>query len=337
MQRHRFEFAWHVSPAGYRWVQASCSFEGTEHSGPALIAADVTELEAATPQTLKPASDPMLFRLLAETAPNETDILAFANSYGNLHYGNELSLLRPGKGKNNSVVRGVLLSTWQWHIAALRRLTGLWDLIQRKDVKALGRHIRWELTSREGPTEGPTVYFDSHPRDLGRGAPPSLGDHPVTHVIASPASDRQRLESFRPDDPILPAKTYLHDQLAAALFNATDDVRVTMTWDSRREHPAVAYECPSLMSAVWLQFATVVSENLTYGRCLECGKWFEVAPNASRASRRFCSTACRSKAYRERQDWARQLFMTAKTFEQIAQELDSDVATVRRWITGIKD
>jgi hypothetical protein len=35
---------------------------------------------------------------------------------------------------------------------------------------------------------------------------------------------------------------------------------------------------------------------------------------------------------------ARQLFtVEKKTFEEIAEELDSDPATVRRWITGIKD
>ena len=35
---------------------------------------------------------------------------------------------------------------------------------------------------------------------------------------------------------------------------------------------------------------------------------------------------------------ARQLYTAEKkTFEEIAEELDSDVATVRRWITGIKE
>jgi hypothetical protein len=88
---------------------------------------------------------------------------------------------------------------------------------------------------------------------------------------------------------------------------------------------------------VWLQFATVVSENLVYGRCPECGTWFEVAPNAARSSRRFCSTGCRSKAYRERQDRARQLHTAGKTFEEIAAELESDAATVRKWVTGFRE
>jgi hypothetical protein len=91
-----------------------------------------------------------------------------------------------------------------------------------------------------------------------------------------------------------------------------------------------------LLSAVWLQFATAVNENVGHGRCRECGKWFVVAPNAARSSRRFCSTACRSKAYRERQDRARQMHAAKKSFAEIAAELDSDVATVRKWITGFK-
>jgi hypothetical protein len=58
----------------------------------------------------------------------------------------------------------------------------------------------------------------------------------------------------------------------------------------------------------------------------------------ARSHRRFCSNACKTKAHRNKQDRARQLFtVEKKTFEEIAKELDSDVATVRRWITGIKE
>jgi hypothetical protein len=58
----------------------------------------------------------------------------------------------------------------------------------------------------------------------------------------------------------------------------------------------------------------------------------------ARSHRRFCSNACKTKAHRNKQDRARQLFTVKNmTFEEIAGELDSDVATVKRWITGIKE
>src|SRR5262249_24513936 len=132
-------------------------------------------------------------------------------------------------------------------------------------------------------------------------------------------------------------KAYLQGQLDLHLHHAADDVQVGMRWDSRRGHPALSYYCPSLLSAVLLQFATAVNENVGHGRCRECGTWFVVAPNAFRSSRMFCSTGCRSKAYRERQVRARQMYTAQKSFEEIAKELDSDVATIKKWVTGFEE
>ena len=156
-------------------------------------------------------------------------------------------------------------------------------------------------------------------------------------MIASNSSHREMLARFRTGDVLLPAKAYLGAQLDAFLFDAVREVPHAMSWDARREHPVLSYCCLTLMSAVWLQFAIVVNENLSYRRCRDCGTWFEVAPRAARASRQFCSTSCRSKAYRDRQDSARRLYTAGETFEAIAEVLESDVATVRKWITGIKD
>jgi hypothetical protein len=208
----------------------------------------------------------------------------------------------------------------------MKRLTGLWDLILREDEEALARHIRWE----EAPPGGPCVRFDSHPGPISGGAR-------ISEVIASAASDPGLLQEFRAGDVVQPAKAYLQAQLDRNLRGAAGPVGVGMRWDSRRGHPALSYRCPTLLSAVWLQFATAVNENVGHGRCRECGTWFVVAPNAARSSRMFCSTGCRSKAYRERQERARQLHAAKKSFAAIAAELGSDVATVRKWITGLKE
>jgi hypothetical protein len=107
-------------------------------------------------------------------------------------------------------------------------------------------------------------------------------------------------------------------------------------WDRQRQRPALCLEAPTLLSAVYFQLADAISNDRTFSRCLQCGKWFAVAPDAARSHRRFCSNGCRSKAYRGRQDRARQLFTAGKGFEEIAHELDSDVLTVKRWITGFQ-
>jgi hypothetical protein len=334
MEERRFAFDWQVPAAGHEWVHATATGPGpgpgAKRSGPALIA-------ARAPGTLnesagfRPSAEPMLFRLLAETDAPKDGILQLANRFGNLFSGEELSLVSKKGKPNNVVVQGVFLRTWQEQIDALWCLTALWDSVQKQDVEALARCIHWD---DEGSPLGPYVYYRSPRREDG-GVPAFGGPRGIVEIATS-ESDPGPRDLFPPGDLLGPAELFLQQKLNEALGKTTDGVRVGMAWDARRGQPAVAYHCPSLLSAVWLQFATVVNENLTFGRCRECAKWFEVAPDVSRASRRFCSTACRSKAYRERQDRARQLFAAGKSFEAIGAELESDIKAVKRWITGSK-
>lgn len=144
------------------------------------------------------------------------------------------------------------------------------------------------------------------------------------------------MERFTVGEVLLPGWAYLQGQIDDCL-GQLDPAKPCMAWDPKRERPALRYGPHTLLDALWLQFADAVDRDKVFGQCQECGKWFEIAPDAARTHRRFCSNSCRGKAYRERQDKARQLFTVGKTFEEIADELDSDVATVRRWITGSKE
>jgi hypothetical protein len=331
MNTARFLLEWTVPAAGFRWARAVGAGEATAH--PRLALVEKTSPTAEEARRAPPEDPhPVLFRLFSETPADKNGILAFAGRYGNLTGGWELIPVGQGKAASSGPVTGDFLTVWQGQIAAMRRLAGLWELIQQGDQEGLARHVRW---GEESPGR-PAVFYDSHP-DLPEGTAAPPGDPRVREPIASAASDEASLGRFQPGDVLEPAKAYLQVQLDQHLFHGAEDVRLGMTWDARRGQPAIAYHCPTLLSAVWLQFATVVNENLVHGRCPECGKWFEVAPNAARASRRFCSTSCRSKAYRERQDRARQLYAAGKTFEEVAEELESDVATIKKWITGIKE
>jgi hypothetical protein len=333
MAKQRFVLDWKVPAGGYRWVNATwADTQGVEQTGLALVSAEVPAPDRTDSPPSDPGPLPVLFRLFADISPDEKGILEFATRFGNLWEGHELSIDRPGTRQHPAAARGVSLDTWRFHIVELRRLADLWDLIQRGDKEALASHIRW---AQEVP-DGPAVYFDRHPRSRP-GKQPCPAPEGAGELIASNSSRREMLATFRPGDVLLPAKAYLGAQLDAFLFDAVREVPHAMSWDARREHPVLSYWCQTLMSAVWLQFAIVVNENLSYRRCRDCGTWFEVAPRAARASRQFCSTSCRSKAYRERQDRARQLYAGGKTIETIAEELDSDPTTVRKWITGFRE
>ncbi len=100
---------------------------------------------------------------------------------------------------------------------------------------------------------------------------------------------------------------------------------------------ALCHVAPTLLTAVLYQLADAVDNDRTFARCLHCGKPFLVAPDAARTHRRFCSTSCRLKAYRGRMELARRMHAGGKTFEEIAEELGADVATIKAWITGLRE
>lgn len=91
----------------------------------------------------------------------------------------------------------------------------------------------------------------------------------------------------------------------------------------------------SLIAAMWVQFAMAIEGNRDYQQCDQCGGWFEVAAE-KREDARFCSNACRFKAYRGRQKEAQRLRAEGKSLGQIAALVGSDVRTVSGWVRAKK-
>jgi hypothetical protein len=333
MAGERLQFGWDVPSAGFRWLQtATVAGESLKRPQPALVPVERDAVGVANAPHLAPEPDPAVFRAFAEIRPDKEGVLAFASRHGNLFDGVELVPATRTDTLRGQPLSGVLLETWQYHIADVQRLVGLWDLLQHGDPDRLAPHIQWRRDGKEGVS----VRFDSHP-PAGKGQGPALGFRRVRDLIASRDTRPELLATFTPEDPFVPGWAYLQQVLENRLFDANVSVEARMIWDVRRKRPALRLAAPTLLSAVWFQLADAVSNDRTFTRCRECGRWFEVAPDAARTHRRFCSNSCRSKAYRERQDRARQLHVAGKTFAEIAQELDSDVTTVRRWITGEKE
>ncbi len=94
----------------------------------------------------------------------------------------------------------------------------------------------------------------------------------------------------------------------------------------------------TLLAALWVQFAMAVEGDRQYHQCDQCGLWFEVAgerrvgANEKREGAKFCSNACRFRAYRHRQNEARELHAEGKSLKEVAGQLGSDVKTVTGWI-----
>jgi hypothetical protein len=80
----------------------------------------------------------------------------------------------------------------------------------------------------------------------------------------------------------------------------------------------------TLIEAMWLEFAFAVDESKEYRKCPQCGTWFEIAPDKARANRLFCSSAWKSRNYRERKMRAQELFAEGMDLKAIADELGTD-------------
>jgi hypothetical protein len=339
----RLQFGWTVAPAGYRWVRAvdverpeNPVLEGANPPQLALVPVEGGPIAGAGASPLRPESDAALFRNFAELRPDEGSIVAFAGRHGSLSQFEIFPATRT-ESVGGSPMRGTLLINWKDNISAMRRLVGLWDLLREPDRERLAAHVRWQETA----TESLSVHFDSHP-DGGSGGGPALGLQPTRAVIASRDFHPELLAEFEAGDPVAPAWAYLRQDLDNHLFDlgrqeGAAGLVAVADWDPKSGRPSLRFVAPTLLTAIWVQLADAVSNDRTFGRCRECGRWFAVAPGAARGHRRTCSNACRSRSFRERQERARQLHAAQKSFEEIAKELDSDVATVRKWVTGFKE
>jgi hypothetical protein len=220
------------------------------------------------------------------------------------------------------------LKTWQSQIAEMQRLVALWDILKTGNQKTISQHVHWRMEPG-----GPEVTFESH---WPRSACDGLGPVPFTDVIAATSVHEKSFGLFKgPKDVVTPGWVYLRREIDRHLQGA--QIAAGASWDTREGRPALRLEAQTLLSGAWLQFAEAVASDRHFERCRECGELIVVHPDVARSHRRFCSDACRMKAYRQRQDRARQMFAAKKTYAQIAKELDSDIGTVRRWITGSKE
>ena len=102
--------------------------------------------------------------------------------------------------------------------------------------------------------------------------------------------------------------------------------------DFKRRKWLLRFAPRNLIGALWLQLAESIAGDKQWEGCPGCGQWLEVKAAAHRADRRYCSEACRAKAYRKRKQQAVALAAEGKTAKQIAQELGTDARKVAAWI-----
>lgn len=315
-------FSWVKATMGYRWKDLAY--------GDKLLVLDVPPNTNYSP----PGKDyfpfrkqPALFRVFAAVETKPEDILAFAKEYGSL---STPAGTLPNVDLNESKREELIYDFYyriNKEIYAMREVINLWSLAQSQDLESVSRCFSSDLTHlRDKPD--PTIYY--FPEYLkGEFCVPVHDDQKVQR-IASKETNSTILDIGCRGDVISLAYFVIHQKIESHL---KDKIPVNAYWDSERKRPSLRIVPTTLLEAMWVRFAEAIVLDKRFQPCQQCSKWFDISVETARKTKQYCSNACRSKAYRERQE-ARLLHRGGKTIEEIARELDSDVETVTKWVNA---
>jgi hypothetical protein len=316
------QFRWSLAEGGYRWVDAHPSCEH-QVAQPFLTDGRPTGAGSFRTWPIQPLSSSGLFRVFADTEPSRDGIKSFADRFGPL--GPDIARQIPLTDQRNAV--GVPLGTgepldaWRDEILTMRYAIDIWEAARTGDVARLERVIKWK-------PDGSGVQIAGHP-GVPDGQLPDAPARVERSWIASTHLGDDVLGRFVPGDLVKPALHYLQRKINEKLERRASP---RLLWDADRERLGLYIMPTGLVGALWLQFARAVERDSQFRQCAECGIWFELAPGTARADKLYCSTPCRTKAYRKRQAEAVRLHGEGRSIAEIARDLESDPDTVRGWI-----
>lgn len=324
-----FDFIWFVNRDGYsivndggkqgsQWLSA-VGEAGSDLPEGKLIVANVKAGGGYHLRQYNPLRQhKCLFRVFAETGDSDENVVDFAGCYGLL--GLDLEHISPGGAPLPKNMEP--LSSWRLEIGAMRKALTIWDMVQDEDARGLESYL------------GPLMRWVAADQDPYHGDVSGAG---ISTMPQDPAELRwfrlhpEFLEIYRSGDLETPAMLGVQ-----FLVNQHLERRIAprILWDDSRRQGWSLYFVPvNLAGALWLQLSQSITQQKDYRRCRQCGSWFEIDHYTARTNRYFCSNACRSKAYRDRQAKARQLSREGMPMGEIADELGSERDTVARWVS----
>jgi hypothetical protein len=306
---------------GHRWLDAVKIIDQAQNNPLSKGLHDVlVQITAADPnsprdQVTMEQYDPLkresaLFRIFGDTPATKEAILEFANQYGLLYSGGaQIEFERDGLKRRSW---GTPYVEWRENILRLRHWIKVWDFIAKKDSRGLDHYARRlpELAKIEHEISGGGGMVQSF-----------IGQFHEVYDL----DGKERLAAAKRALSFAVWKSPLVESMT---FNLGDGAQGSLRPRLR---------AGNLVTALWMQFALAIVENKEYRRCSHCNKPFELAPDLARTNRDYCSHTCRLKAYRKRQKEAVRLHKQGKTLKAIADQLESDVPTVRGWIATAKE
>jgi hypothetical protein len=333
------EFVWEVPrTGGYAWAKCRFSDEVVDD---ALVPLDGTTFDRYAPL----ASGIALHRELAKTELTKEGVLAFSNRFGNLGRGaDDHAEVLPAPGIAARLLAPVeRFAAWRRIRVWLREAVRVWDMVQDGNDDGLAEVIKWQSEGvvhyrppRQVLAELGTDSWPEGPYLL----PQARGGRLKGYDLLATATGANGLgRHIRRGDLVRPAVIFVHSLINDELWFHVGPVLV---WDYKRNR-TIRQDMPrSLLGAIYLSFAQEVMFQRKPRQCTVCGTWFELSPVAGRSLRRTrsdretCSSACRSKAYRLRQESARQSFLDGQSVKAIAKALGCKPAVVKGWVKNVR-
>jgi hypothetical protein len=332
------DFDWYVGTEGYRLVEMHPRWAAGEAKGPLLM---LCPPEGPAPEVRRyfPLDQyPALFRTFADTPTTPEGVLQFANRFGML--GGQVAVetdREPPPATPTSPQRFVgaePVVAWLNAILRMRQAVALWDMVSAGDLAGIEQVIVQNLDGLHFHPK-PEWFLTDWRRQKAHELRMGMLDFGGAKLEAAKPiwfrpnlSSDERFQQLQGSRLVSPARLLI-TQFVMEWLDA--QVWLEDEWFVKEQF-CLVHRPQSLAGALWLQFAHSLATSRRYRICNECGEWFEIPLRGARISREYCTNACRSKAYRKRQDRARALAAEGKEPREIARELDTTASIVRKWL-----
>jgi hypothetical protein len=258
-------FTWRVPAEGFIWVERGDTDVDPDYRGPLLTAAPA---RGRPPRSYAPSTDETgLFLRFAELDRTLEAIRAFANEFGDLGVGDVVDRTTGDEGEP--------LKAWNDAIECMAAAVQMWKALQRNHLATLRR------------LERERHYLSS--ADVLAAISDDLEDY---------FRDEELSAMVRRGSLRTPATYWLECVINSQLAGAVG-FQVRVANQPTNAKPFQQRLVPrNLLAVMWLQLARAASERKEFWDCGCCGKPIEISRTGRRTNTRWCSDACKSKAWR---------------------------------------
>ena len=280
-------FYWHRPEGGYEW-------QDYRAVGAQLSGEDSDETRFLVPKPMTPPrhwrynpliSNPTLYREFAALEPTEEAFAYFASSYGDLGVG---VFVVPDGGTGDNLMRYDPFNRWMTAHSAMSPVVDVLNAIQDHNAAALRKWFTighfgamYERKDERRHEQSWVSIPNQHQEYLWRWAMEARSDDEALIRIAQGwAQDK------------------INDAMGDNKKGTLTSVRILL--EHERGRMGLHVTPHSLVGALWLQCARVLTLNPTFKSCEHCGKWFEMSADTRRKQSKYCSNRCKVAAYRVR-------------------------------------